>query len=431
MLSTASPIWRPFTQMKTAVPPLMVRSANGIYLELEDGRRIMDCISSWWVNIHGHAQPDIARAIYEQALNLEQVIFAGFTHEPAELLADRLVKKLPGNIEKVFYSDNGSTAVEVALKMSYQYWRNHGIETRNRFIAFDGGYHGDTLGAMSVGKGAKFWKTFNNILCPVDLVDYPETFDGDVNVAQTEENSLHALRKLLERDSESYAAICIEPLVQGAGGMRMCRPQFLRALINLARSFDVLVIYDEVMTGFGRTGDWFAAIKSGTQPDIICISKGITGGFLPLAVTAASERIFQAFYDDDQSKALFHGHSYTANPVACAAALKSLDLLEIAGEPFRVLEEKHRLYANVLDGMAKLAKKRFCGTIAAFDLKTSEGNNYFDAVGLRIRQSLLEKGFLIRPLGNTVYLMPPYCITDGELEAAYKAIAKTVQELDA
>jgi adenosylmethionine-8-amino-7-oxononanoate aminotransferase len=294
--------------MKTAEPPYFVKRGEGVYLELEDGSRVVDCISSWWVNIHGHAHPVIARAIYEQALTLEQVIFAGFTHAPAEQLAKRLLEHLPAELTSIFYSDNGSTAVEVALKMSYQYWRNRGEVTRRRFIGFEGGYHGDTLGAMSLGRGATFWRTFQDIMCQVDVIPFPGTCDGDDQVCAKEERSLKTLRELLTADPTGYAAICIEPLVQGAGGMKVCRPEFLQALVRTAREFGVLVIFDEVMTGFGRTGDWFASKKSATCPDIICISKGITGGFLPLAVTACKKPIFEAFLSDDPAKAFFQGH---------------------------------------------------------------------------------------------------------------------------
>lgn len=430
MNSTISPVWRPFTQMKTAEPPLMVRRAEGIYLELQDGRKVMDCISSWWVNIHGHAHPAIATAIYEQALKLEQVIFAGFTHEPAERLAARLLTHLPEGLNNVFFSDNGSTAVEVALKMSFQYWRNKGVNTRTGFIGFDGGYHGDTLGAMSIGRGATFWRTFNDIMCPVDIIPFPETFDGDEMVLEKEEDSIRALHQLLESHPERYAAICIEPLVQGAGGMKMCRPEFLQKLVCTAREFDILLIYDEVMTGFGRTGSWFASTKSDTCPDIICLSKGITGGFLPLAVTIARQPIFDAFLSDDPAKALFHGHSYTANPLACAAALASLDLLEAGCQQFEEMEAKHRSHSHRLVGNPRLGKMRFCGTIAAIDVTTSDGYNYFDKVGLYLRQALIIRGFLIRPLGNTIYLMPPYCITNEELGAAYQAITDTLEEIE-
>ena len=419
----ASPIWRPFTQMQTALAPLPVKSGRGVYLELEDGRQIMDCISSWWVNIHGHGEPTIAKAIAEQALTLEHVIFAGFTHEPGEVFAQRLLKKTPKHFKRLFYSDNGSTAVEVALKIAYQYWTNRGQKTRQRFIGFDGGYHGDTIGAMSIGGSSGFWGTFKDLMFDLDTVPFPCTFADDNAAEEKERATLDAIETLLQANVNNYAAIFIEPLVQGAGGMRMCRPQFLLQLQNLALEHDVLIIYDEVMTGFGRTGDWFACAKAGTEPDIICLSKGITGGFLPLAVTLTTEKVFAEFLSVDSSKTFFHGHSYTANPIACAAANASLTLLESNATSFQELESKHRnLAARYLQGHPMLTRLRFCGTIAAFDVATSEGTNYFDNIGQKLKHEFLQRGFLIRPLGNTVYLMPPYCITSEQLESAYVVI---------
>lgn len=414
-------IWRPFTQMKDADLPLLVKSGNGVFLELEDGRKIVDCISSWWVNLHGHARLEIAEAISEQCRTLEQVIFAGFTHEPAERLAEKLLTKLPSNLKHIFYSDNGSTAVEVALKMAFQYWQNKG-QKRTSFIAFEGGYHGDTAGSMSIGQGSPFWNAFEPLLFSISLAPYPSTFENDPEVDAKEERSLKAIERILETKATDIAAICIEPLVQGAGGMRFCRPQFLRRLRDLADRFDVLLIFDEVMTGFGRTGDWFAACKSGVNPDLICVSKGITGGFLPLSVTACSSAIFDAFLSDDHSKTFFHGHSYTANPLACAAALASFDILEKEGHAFQ-MEARHRRFAeSQLAANEQLTRLRFCGTIFAAELRTDESDGYFNSISARIKKDFIDNGFLIRPLGNTIYLMPPYCISDEILEDAYRVI---------
>jgi adenosylmethionine---8-amino-7-oxononanoate aminotransferase len=429
---SASTIWHPFTQMKTAPDSLKVKSANGIFFELEDGRQIIDCISSWWVNLHGHCHPVIAKAIYEQAQKLEHVIFAGFTHEPAEQLAQQLLKRLPNTLKHVFYSDDGSTSVEVALKMSCQYWHNQGQE-RTRFIAFEGGYHGDTFGSMSVGRSAPFWQPFRPIMFDVDIVPFPFTFENDTEIRKKEESSLQSLQNLLEANPKTYAAIIIEPLIQGAGGMRICRPEFLYRLQLLAKAFDVLLIYDEVMTGFGRTGEWFACTKSNTQPDIICLSKGITGGFLPLAATVVSENIFNMFYSDDMDKTFFHGHSYTANPLACAAAVASFRLLEQSTDIFMNMEAIHRrksaeylkdhLHTNQITNL------RFCGTIMAFDINTETGTNYFAEIGSKLKQEFLKRNLLIRPLGNTVYLMPPYCITEDQLEHIYKNISEVLESL--
>jgi adenosylmethionine---8-amino-7-oxononanoate aminotransferase len=420
----ASPIWRPFTQMQTALPPLAVKSGRGVYLELEDGRQIMDCISSWWVNLHGHGEPKIAEAIAVQAKKLEHVIFAGFTHEPAESLARRLLEKVPRHLERLFYSDNGSTAVEVALKIACQYWVNKGAVKRKRFIGFECGYHGDTVGAMSVGGSSSFWSPFKNLMFELDIVPYPATFAGDTQCEDKERAVLSTIEKLFALHEGTHAAIFIEPLIQGAGGMRMCRPEFLRQLQSLAQQNQVLIIYDEVMTGFGRTGGWFACTKSGTKPDILCLSKGITGGFLPLAVTLTTEEIFSQFLSDDSSKTFFHGHSYTANPIACAAANASLTLLENNTAVFENMQTKHQALAQEhLLEHPMLKCFRVCGTVAAFDVVTSEGTNYFDDIGRQLREKFLQAGFLIRPLGNTVYLMPPYCIETEQLASAYAAIA--------
>lgn len=418
------PIWHPFTQMKTAGVPLRVQAANAEFLTLEDGRSIIDCISSWWVTLHGHGNRQIAAAIYEQACKLEHVIFAGFTHEPAEKLAASLLSQLPATLSRVFFSDDGSTSVEVALKMVLQYWQNCGQEKRRRLIGFAGGYHGDTLGAMSAGGSSSFWRPFADLLFDIDVVDYPQTWEHDDEVEHKEEATLARLEELLEQGQGVHAAIIIEPLVQGAAGMRMCRPQFLTALRSLADRHGALLIFDEVMTGFGRTGDWFACTKSGATPDIICLSKGITGGALPLAVTISSEQIYQAFLSDKLERALFHSHSYTGNPIACAAANASFALLEESASVFRSFENRHRALAAEYFSDGELVHKiRFGGTIAAFDLQIGDCNYYSGAAGdLRLR--FLESGVLLRPLGNTVYLMPPYCISDSSLRFAYQTIRK-------
>ncbi|NJN48782.1 MAG: adenosylmethionine--8-amino-7-oxononanoate transaminase, partial [Alkalinema sp. RL_2_19] len=291
-------IWHPFTQAKTAPDPLKVKSAQGVWLTLEDERRVMDCISSWWVNTHGHGHPQIAEAIYRQALQMEHVIFGGFTHDPAEQFAERLVTHLPQGLSRVFFSDNGSTAVEVALKMAYQYWRNL-YQPRTTFMAFEGGYHGDTFGTMAVGSRSVFSAVFRDMLFEIEYVDFPATYIGDETIDTTEAVALEKIENELRQHPDRYAGIIIEPLVQGAGGMRMCRPSFLQGLRALCDRTNVLLIFDEVMTGFGRTGRWFASDRAKVMPDIICLSKGITGGFLPFAVTVCREQIYAAFYSDD------------------------------------------------------------------------------------------------------------------------------------
>jgi len=423
-----SPIWHPFTQMKTAPPPLKVKKGEGVMLELEDGRQIIDCISSWWVTIHGHSHPVLAEALYHQAKQLEHVIFAGFTHEPAEKLATQLLTHLPESLTRVFFSDNGSTAIEAALKMAYQYWYNQGEKQRTRFISFEGGYHGDTVGAMSVGSSSPWWQTFKTLMFATDIVPFPATFDEDPNVVIREAQAIEQLAELLQKNPQSYAGIFIEPLVQGAAGMRLCRPQFLQELVKLARAHGVLLIYDEIMTGFGRTGELFACLKSNTCPDILCLSKGLSGGCLPLAVTVATEDIYQAFYSDDIDRAFFHSHSFMGNPLACATGIASLELLTQNPTAFGGMEALHRRYMETwLLGHPKIERTRICGTIAALDLKAGS-ESYLNATGSKLRLRFLEAGFLLRPLGNTIYLMPPYCITPPQLESIYEVIRRVVDE---
>lgn len=422
-------IWHPFTQMLTAEKPLKVKSGDGVYLQLEDGRKIMDCISSWWVNIHGHSHPAIANAIHEQAAKLEQVIFAGFTHEPAEELSKLLSEKLPQDLSSLFFSDNGSTSVEVALKIAYQFWHNNG-QTRRKFITFRGGYHGDTIGAMSLGQGSPFWQKFQSLMFEIDLVSYPATFEDDPQVEEKEAQALAEISKLLQSNTDSYAAICIEPLIQGAAGMQMCRPEFLQKLRKLSDQQNVLLIFDEVMTGFGRTGDWFACTKSSVRPDLLCLSKGITGGFLPLSVTICKQHIYDAFLSKEVDKTFFHGHSYTANPIACAAAICSWQLLKENSANFLLMENMHRrLFFEELGENSLFKHVRFCGTIFAAEIDNGETSNYFHSLAPHLKRRFVESGYLIRPLGNTIYLMPPYCVTETELRGAYRIINTVSSEI--
>ena len=417
-------IWKPFTSLLSEEQNLRVKSASGAWLELEDGRKILDCISSWWVTLHGHCQPEIVEAIQKQAAQLEQAIFADCTHQPAEELVKNLLPVLPEELTTCFFSDNGSTAVEVALKIALQFWQNQGVYRKKKIIAFEGAYHGDTIGAMSVAERSIFNKPFWDHLFPVDFIPYPETWEGDEEAGQKERMALRELETLLENAKE-YAAVIIEPLIQGAGGMRTCRPAFLQKLREVCTEKNVLLIYDEVMTGFGRTGEYFASLKSKTCPDVICLSKGITGGFLPLGVTVSSEKVVQAFLTVDSDKTFYHGHSYTANPIACAAAVASLKLLqkEETGQKFRQMEQWHRENWSVLEGeKLGLAKPRFCGTIFATEIKTEGSSGYGNPIGKEIKKKALEKGLLLRPLGNQLYIFPPLCITQKELQQVYQGI---------
>ena len=422
-------IWHPFTQHHTSPLPIAMQRGEGAYLFDQEGKRYLDLISSWWVNIHGHSHPQIAKAIYDQALVLEQVMFAGFTHTPAVTLAEKLLQLLPPGFSKVFYSDNGSTAVEVAIKMAYQYWRNQGEKQRKRFLAFSGGYHGDTFGAMSLGCSSKYYKHFADLLFAVDIAPFPATWSGDKDVIEKETAVLRWIDHYLSEHQAEVAAIIIEPLVQGASGMNMCRPQFLRALQELTQLHQVLIIYDEVMTAFGRTGATFACEKAGTSPDIICLAKGLTGGFLPLAATVCHERIYQAFLNNQIDHALIHGHSYTANPLGCAAALASLELLA-AAETRKQLHEislRHEKWLAQLALLPGIEKVRQCGTIAAFDLQAE--SSYGSLLSQEWRKSFQERGLILRPLGNVVYLLPPYCLSIADLDQAYLAIIDIIKNL--
>ena len=420
-------VWHPFTQAQTAPDPIPITSAKGIRLYAEDGREFLDLISSWWVNLHGHAHPTIAAAIAKQAHTLEQVIFAGFTHQPAAQLAHELVQRLPAGLTRVFFSDDGSTAVEVALKMALQYWRNQGEAQRTRFLAFEGGYHGDTVGAMSVGRGSDFFSTYGSLLFEVGLLPYPQTWDGDADVVSKEQAALAVLDAYLAQHGETLAGVIIEPLVQGAAGMRMCRPEFLQQLAAKLRAAGILLIFDEVMTGFGRTGAMFAAVKAQVMPDLICLSKGLTAGFLPMSVTVASEAIYAAFLGENFDRALIHGHSFTANPLGCAAALASLQVFEDEQTLAKLpqIEAWHRQGLAQLAGHPAVQHVRVTGTIAAFDVVTTD-TGYTSAVGAQLKAFFHERGLLLRPLGNVVYLLPPYCVTQDELALAYQTIGEAL-----
>ncbi len=422
-------LWYPFTPIDSP-PPLPVVRGEGAWLELADGRRILDAISSWWVTLHGHSHPAIADAIHRQALQLEQVIFAGFTHVPAEQLAAELTTLLPPGLDRVFYSDDGSTAVEVALKLARQVWTNRG-EDRRRFIAFEGAYHGDTFGAMAVGARSLFTRAYDPLLFEVAFAPYPETWIGDTDVAAREAAALAELERLLRE--QPTAAIILEPLMQGASGMRLSRPEFLQQVASLARAHGTLLIFDEVMTGFGRTGDWFACQRAGVTPDLICLSKGLTGGFLPMGATVASEAIYDAFRGQEPERTFWHGHSYTANPLGCAAALASLELLRQAEPVVRGFEARHRQHLETLADHPRLRRLRTLGTIAALEVGdpgvSGDDGGYLSSYGPRLRVLALEEGVLLRPLGNILYLLPPLCLSDSELAGVYGAIAHILDRL--
>ncbi len=412
-MTRRSAVWHPFTQHALQPDAIPVRSAEGAWLETEDGTRILDAISSWWVVTHGHRHPAIMAAIAEQAAKLDHVIFAGFTHEPAEELAQKLVAIAPTGLEHVFFSDSGSTCVEVALKMALGYWRNIG-EPRTRIAALEHGYHGDTIGTMSAGARGVFNAAYEPLLFDVTRLPFPH--------AGQEQATLDALEAACK--AEPLAALIVEPLILGAGGMLMYAPSVLAAMREICDRYGVLLIADEVMTGWGRTGTLFACEQAGISPDILCLAKGLTGGSVPLAVTLATSTIFDAHLSKDRSKTFFHSSSFTANPICVAAALANVKIWE--NEPVReriaalAALQAERL-ASITD-KARFANARQLGTITAVDLKVPD-SGYLAGVGLALQKHFLDHKVLLRPLGNTIYVMPPYCTTAADLDLVYEAIA--------
>ncbi|WP_216905995.1 adenosylmethionine--8-amino-7-oxononanoate transaminase [Synechococcus sp. CCY 0621] len=415
-------LWHPFTQVATADPPLRVVRAEGALLELDDGRRLIDAISSWWVTLHGHGEPSIAAAIAGQARRLEQVGFSDFRHPAAEQLAERLAAC--SGLERLFFSDNGSTAVEVALKIAWQWWRNRG-EPRQQLIAFDGAYHGDTFGAMAVGERSLFSEAFESLLFAVARAPWPATWWGDDGVEAREAAALARLEQLLETPT---AAVILEPLLQGAGGMALVREGFLRRVEALVRASGALLIADEVMTGFGRSGHLFACQRAGIRPDLMALSKGLTGGFLPMGVTLAREAIYEGFIGTAPGLTLFHGHSFTANPLGCAAALASLDLLQDRPERHQGFEARHRPHLEALARHRLVRRPRLLGSIAAFEVATDQPG-YLNPVGPRLQRLALERGVFLRPLGQVAYLLPPLCLDDDQLARCYAVIDAALDSL--
>jgi adenosylmethionine-8-amino-7-oxononanoate aminotransferase len=406
-------IWHPFTHQKDKQENIFITHAEGPWLYDDKGNRYLDAISSWWVNLHGHAHPRIAEAIYEQAKKLEHIIFAGFTHEPAIRLAEKLMPLLPGKFAKIFYSDNGSTSTEVALKMSIQYWWNNGVK-KTKILAFHNSYHGDTFGAMSVSDRGVFTLAFHDRLFEVVFIDTP-----------TNEN-IGDLRTAVCDLGKDVACFIYEPLVQGAGGMKMYDAALMDQLLAIAKEQEIICIADEVMTGFGRTGKLFASEYMTHKPDIICLSKGLTGGALPLGVTACAAHIYEAYVQDDKLKTFFHGHSFTANPLACASAVASLELLqtEDCQESIqRITQFNISLLADLATRNLPIRNLRTLGTILAFEL--DEGRDeYLNSSGAAIGRRAMEQGVYIRPLGNTVYTMPPYCVDEDDLKRIYSLLPK-------
>ncbi len=423
--------WHPMTQHKTEPDPPVIVSASGASLYDENGNEILDMISSWWTCVHGHSNPEINNALKAQVDKLEHVMFAGFTHPPAINLAKKLAHALPGSLNRVFYSDNGSTAIEIALKIAYQYWRNKGETKRTKFIAFEKAYHGETVGAMSVGKSCGFFKDFGDLLFDVDTIPYAETWEGDHDIEAKEKYALEKIKKIIEDNKNHVAALIVEPLMQGAAGIRFSRPQFMKAVTDLTQENGILVIYDEVAVGFGRTGTLFACEKIGVVPDLICLSKGLTSGYLPLSVTVATDSVYDVFLSDDPNRAFLHSHTFTANPLACAVALKSLEMFEDNNilQTIEHIEKRHIEFLNDLKTQYKIYMPRVMGPVMAFNIAKEDGN-YKNNIGEFLRNWFLKKGLNIRPLGNTIYLMPPYCITDEQLTRAYNLIREGLSQIE-
>ncbi|MBN8706235.1 MAG: adenosylmethionine--8-amino-7-oxononanoate transaminase [Bacteroidetes bacterium] len=419
-------IWHPFTQMKTAPAPLPVIRGEKEYLFLEDGTRLIDGISSWWVTLHGHSHPKIAEAIASQAKTLEQVIFAGFVHEPAAKLSKRLSVLWQNHLTRSFFSDDGSTAVEVALKMSIQSRVNQGNKKRNQIIALEHAYHGDTLGAMSVGERSIWTAPFHSLLFEVVRMPSPVAESGP-SAEEHKQYCLDSLMSYLEFHHESVSAIIVEPLVHGASGMLMWAPGALSEIRKLTSKYGIHLIADEIMTGFGRTGKWFACNHEEVFPDIVCLSKGLTGGFLPMSITMCTEEIYEQFLSDDRMKAFFHGHSYTANPIACAAANASLDVFEEEKtlEKIVAIENLHQSRLKDYENHPLVADARIQGTIFAVEIKNPDGG-YFSAIGPKLYDFYLKNGVLLRPLGNTVYILPPFCISPENLGKIHDLILESL-----
>ena len=407
--------WHPYTQMKGAESIVPIIKGEGAYLYDANGKQYIDAVSSWWVTLHGHAHPYIAKKVSEQLLQLEQVIFAGFTHKPAIELSERLLSLLPNNQAKVFYTDNGSTAIEVALKMAVQYYYNKGVK-KQQIVAFRNAYHGDTFGAMSISGRGIWTKPFGELLFEVLFIDTPSV------------DNLEETKRYLDQYVDNIACFVYEPLVQGAAGMLMHEAKCLSELMRYFKSKDVLLIQDEIFVGFGRTGTLFAANQLSVHPDIMCFSKGLTGGTMPLGITTCIDEVYQAFYDNDATKALFHGHSFTANPLACAASLASLDLLlnEETQVNIKRIIIQHNKFARKLEMHPKVKVVRQCGTIFAMEWQTNDETSYFSDIHHQLYPFFLERGVLMRPLGNIVYLVPPYCISEEDLDYIYSCILEAL-----
>ena len=410
--------WHPYTQHKTAANfPAIVKGKDALLWD-ENGNEYIDAIASWWVNPYGHSNTIIADAIYKQLTTLEHVLFGGFTHDKAVLLAEKLMEILPSNQKKLFYSDNGSTAVEVALKAAMQYFYNKGIK-KSKIIAFNDAFHGDTFGAMASSGITFFTEAFQGSL--LEVVRIPVPTKGN------EESSLQILKDLAE--TNEYAAFLFEPLVQGAAGMVMYQPEVLDKMIAICNNNNVFAIADEVMTGFGKTGKTFASDYLIHKPDMMCLSKALTGGTIPMAITTFTQEIFNGFYDDDTNKALFHGHTFTANPTGCAAALASINLLQTS-EMQNNIARIHQLHLDFevkIKTHPKIKTTRVLGVIFALEIKTENQESYYGTMRNKLYNFFIENRIILRPVGNTIYILPPYIITNAQLAKVYTIVEKALE----
>jgi len=412
-------VWHPFTQAQTAPEPLPIVRGEGIWLYDEEGNKYLDANSSWWTIIHGHGHPYIAEKLHEQFKTLDHSVFAGATHPKAVEVAERIIDVLPDNFAKTFFSDNGSTAVEVAIKMVYQYCYNKGLD-KKRFLAIEGAYHGDTFGAMSVGQRGYFNKPFEHLFFDVDYLPFP-----------TEDNYQEVIQKASDLMSTGeFAGFIFEPLVQGAAGMRIYEAEWLDELVTIAKANSVMTIADEVMTGFYRTGKLFAIDHISEEVDFVCMSKGLTGGVTAMGLTATTQEVFDAFLSEDIGKALLHGHSFTANPIACAAVCASLDLLQKDETIARIdsIVSHHKNFVASIDGNPHFKSAKYQGTILSLEIEVGEDSSYFSSMKTDAYNFFLKNELLIRPLGNVIFFNPPFCITDAELEDVYKKIMMFIKE---
>ncbi len=410
--------WHPYTQHKTAKPhPAIVKGKDALLWD-ENGKEYIDGIASWWVNPFGHSNVVIADAIYKQLTTLEHVLFGGFTHDKAVLLSEKLMEMLPSNQKKLFYSDNGSTAVEVAMKGALQYFYNKG-DKRTKIIAFEDAFHGDTFGAMAASGITFYTEAFKSSLLEVIRIPIP--------TKGNEEKSLHKLKKLVE--TNEFAAFIFEPLVLGAAGMIMYEPEVLDKMIALCNQNNVFTIADEVMTGFGKTGKTFATDYLVNKPDMMCLSKALTGGTIPMAITTFCQEIFDGFYDDDVNKALFHGHTFTANPTGCAAALASIDLLQTPEMQANIVRvnQSHVEFEKRIKNHSKVKTTRILGVIFALEIQTENQESYYGTLRNKMYNFFIENGVILRPVGSTVYILPPYIITKNQLDKIYKTIENVLE----